>query len=71
MIKKTPITEAYVETLYCNNCDSLMYRDNIVLTTWPEQYSYYCPVCGSHLISTTLYSNPMRSASQDMVVKPQ
>lgn len=50
--------------LYCDNCDSEMYQDNIILTTWPEQYSYFCPVCGRVETSFTHYDNTMKSFNE-------
>ena len=32
-----------------------MGSDNVVIDTYPVQYSYYCPKCGYHVLSTKYY----------------
>lgn len=53
--------EAEIEILYCDDCGELMYRDNIVLTSIPPQYSYYCPKCGKTETAFYIYGNPIKS----------
>ena len=42
--KKIPVN-VYVERIYCD-CGEELIRNDVVLTTYPCQYTYYCPKCG-------------------------
>ena len=33
--------------IYCQKCDTIMWRAPIVLTSDPVQYQYHCPKCGN------------------------
>ena len=47
--------------LYCDKCGAEMYRDNIVLTSYPVQFCYYCPVCGETHTDFEEYDNVIKS----------
>ena len=42
-------------TLVCPNCNIFLQTENVVLTTYPAQYKYYCINCNYSIISTKLY----------------
>ena len=41
------IRSIVIEKLLCDTCGSEMELEPIVLTTFPAQYQYKCPACGS------------------------
>lgn len=47
--------------LYCDKCGTEMYRDNVVLTSYPVQFSYYCPACGETHTDFEEYDNVIKS----------
>jgi RNase P subunit RPR2 len=55
MIIKREIKKIYEHRLYCDKCNIELVRDSIVLTSFPEQYSYTCPTCGKTTLSYNLY----------------
>ena len=59
MLKKRYIKRAYIEEAICDKCGSLMEHNGIVLTTYPEKYSYCCtnPDCDG-CISFFSYERP-------------
>lgn len=44
-----------IEKLYCDNCGHEMINSNNMLTTYPPQYSYFCPACNEILTSFIEY----------------
>ena len=42
MIKRRYIKRMYIEEAYCDKCGSPMQPTGAVLTTYPEQFPYYC-----------------------------
>lgn len=42
---KSSSVNVYIEHAYCE-CGEKLERNNVVLTTYPAQYSYTCPKCG-------------------------
>lgn len=48
MIEKKE-AKTYIVRLYCNNCGNEMESTGVVLTSYPEQYPYECPNCGSKI----------------------
>ena len=55
MIIKKEIKKIYECRLYCDKCNTELYRDPIVLSTYLEQYSYTCPICGKTTLSFDSY----------------
>ncbi len=55
MIIKREIKKIYECRLYCDKCNIELNRDPIVLSTYPEQYSYICPTCGKITLSYSSY----------------
>lgn len=47
---------AYIERAYCTDCKGVeLERSNMVLTTYPLQYTYQCPKCGKSYTSFERY----------------
>ena len=42
---KTVQADVYLEYIYCE-CGEKLIRNDVVLCTYPVQYSYTCPKCG-------------------------
>ena len=42
-------------TLICPNCRIPLESNNIVLTTYPAQYQYYCKECNYQTTSSLIY----------------
>lgn len=59
MIKRKTIKSIYQEELYCDSCDEKMKTTNIVITTYPEQFEYYCPKCNNKITSFNSYPRLM------------
>ena len=55
MEKKRLIAKQYEVDLFCDECGGKMGSDNVVIDTYPAQYSYYCPKCGCHVVSIKYY----------------
>lgn len=53
MIKRRYIKRLYIEEIICDQCGSSMQDTDIVLTSYPPQYSYQCTNknCNHKLIS--------------------
>ena len=49
--------ETYVEKLFCPICDVEMKQDDLVYTSYPAKYCYFCPKCGNIEYSTIKYPN--------------
>lgn len=45
----------YEVNLFCDKCGGLMKSDNLVLATYPPQYTYYCEKCGEKTTSHKSY----------------
>ena len=50
-VRKKKVKAIYFNTFHCPECGLELHQDNIVLTTWPAQYCYYCD-CGFRTISS-------------------
>jgi len=48
------VKPVYVKAL-CPKCGIELKKSNVVLTTYPEQYQYYCEKCDFTSTSTTNY----------------
>lgn len=55
MIIKREVKKIYECRLYCDKCNTELNRDPIVLSSFPEQYSYTCPTCGKITLSHNFY----------------
>ena len=55
MIIKREVKKIYECRLYCDKCNTELDRDPVVLSTYPEQYSYTCPTCGKITLSFNSY----------------
>ena len=53
-IRKKKVKAIYFNAFHCPECGLELHQDNIVLTTWPAQYCYYCD-CG---FRTTSFQQP-------------
>ena len=53
-IRRKKVKAIYFNAFYCPECGLELHQDNIVLTTWPAQYCYYCD-CG---FRTTSFQQP-------------
>ena len=53
MITKSEPVDVYVEYAYCE-CGGMLERNNVMLPTYPMQYTYKCPKCGK---TETSYEN--------------
>ena len=53
-IKRKKVKAIYFNAFHCPECGLELHQDNIVLTTWPAQYCYYCD-CG---FRTTSFQQP-------------
>lgn len=51
-IKKKYVKAIYFESFTCPECDTELEQDQVVLTTYPPQYPYYCPSCGFACVSS-------------------
>ena len=47
----------YIERLFCDKCGEEMKQDDLVFCTYPAQYCYFCPKCGSVEYSIIKYPN--------------
>lgn len=52
-IKRRKVKAVYHNAFYCPECGLELHRDNIVLTTYPVQYCYFCD-CGFRTTSSQL-----------------
>lgn len=50
-IRKKKVKAIYFNAFHCPECGLELHRDDIVLTTYPAQYSYYCD-CGFRTTTT-------------------
>lgn len=50
-IKRKKVKAIYFNAFHCPECGLELHQDNIVLTTWPAQYCYYCD-CGFRTTSS-------------------
>lgn len=53
-IRRKKVKAIYFNAFYCPECGLELHKDNVVLTTWPAQYCYYCD-CG---FRTTSFQQP-------------
>ena len=53
-IRRKRVKAIYFNAFHCPECGFELHKDNIVLTTWPAQYCYYCD-CG---FRTTSFQQP-------------
>lgn len=53
-VKRKKVKAIYFNAFHCPECGLELHQDNIVLTTWPAQYCYYCD-CG---FRTTSFQQP-------------
>ena len=53
-IRRKKVKAIYFNAFHCPECGLELHQDNIVLTTWPAQYCYYCD-CG---FRTTSFQQP-------------
>lgn len=53
-IRRKKVKAIYFNAFHCPECGLELHKDNIVLTTWPAQYCYYCD-CG---FRTTSFQQP-------------
>ena len=53
-IRKKKVKAIYFNAFHCPECGLELHMDNIVLTTYPAQYCYYCD-CG---FRTTSFQKP-------------
>ena len=53
-IRRKKVKAIYFNAFHCPECGLELHKDNIVLTTWPAQYCYYCD-CG---FRTTSFEQP-------------
>ena len=53
-VRRKKVKAIYFNAFHCPECGLELHQDNIVLTTWPAQYCYYCD-CGFH---TTSFQQP-------------
>lgn len=53
-VRKKKVKAIYFNAFHCPECGLELHQDNIVLTTWPAQYCYYCD-CG---FRTTSFQQP-------------
>ena len=53
-IRRKKVKAIYFNAFHCPECGLELHKDNIVLTTYPAQYCYYCD-CG---FQTTSFQNP-------------
>lgn len=49
-IRRKKVKAIYFNAFHCPECGLELHKDNVVLTTWPAQYCYYCD-CGFRTIS--------------------
>ena len=54
IIKKHQV-RPYISKAYCPDCDKELERSDVVLTTYPAQYQYFCPECGYGYTSFDMY----------------
>lgn len=47
--------KTYIVRLYCNHCGHEMESDGTVLCSYPPQYPYVCPNCGSEITANEKY----------------
>ena len=53
-IRRKRVKAIYFNAFHCPECGLELHKDNVVLTTWPAQYCYYCD-CG---FRTTSFQQP-------------
>ena len=53
-VRRKKVKAIYFNAFHCPECGLELHQDNIVLTTWPAQYCYYCD-CG---FRTTSFQQP-------------
>ena len=53
-IRRKKVKAIYFNAFHCPECGLELHKDNVVLTTWPAQYCYYCD-CG---FRTTSFQQP-------------
>ena len=53
-IHRKKIKAIYFNSFHCPECGLELHQDNIVLTTFPAQYCYYCDCC----FRTTSFQQP-------------
>lgn len=47
--------KTYIVRLYCEQCGHEMVSDGTVLCSYPPQYPYVCPNCGSKITTNEKY----------------
>ena len=50
-VRRKKVKAIYFNAFHCPECGLELHQDNIVLTTWPAQYCYYCD-CGFRTTSS-------------------
>ena len=50
-VRRKKVKAIYFNAFHCPECGLELHMDNIVLTTYPAQYCYYCD-CGFHTTSS-------------------
>ena len=66
-IRKKKVKAIYFNAFHCPECGLELHMDNIVLTTCPAQYCYYCD-CG---FRTTSFQKPGIAKISQLVLQPQ
>ena len=54
MVKRAEV-RTFINRLYCDKCETEMEKSNMVLTSHPPQYQYFCNSCDFKMISWTSY----------------
>ena len=50
-VRRKKVKAIYLNAFHCPECGLELHMDNVVLTTYPAQYCYYCD-CGFHTTSS-------------------
>lgn len=53
LTKKVEV-KCYMTMVYCRHCGAPLHRSNTVLSSYPEQYQYFCNRCGLDSITSTV-----------------
>lgn len=53
--QKIEIKKAFMVNAFCEKCNEPLVRTNIVLTSDPPQFRYYCKKCNEYSISRNQY----------------
>lgn len=64
-IKRRKVKAVYHNAFCCPECGLELHRDNIVLTTYPAQYCYFCD-CGFRTTSSQLPGYEVEFEEEDL-----